>query len=591
MPEPKQSGPQDFTAGGSSAHPDVAEIELVRKILNIFANAVSASRLYPPEHQTVADFVSLLYEHLRTFLQSHWKLELGVEETAFTYKGERVYEDPHPVRSLPFFFSKDGLQALFFYQGLQKEEVGEFLKTIRHVSLLPPEEADIVNALWEKDLANIRYLAPDDYLETKIGVGRPPLAVTVDRMELNRGKIKLEPDDLSALQESLAQTALAGVSRSNLEQVLLPADNLLAGLPEEDTTREVESLLLSNRNLSPHEEYLNLIIEIIYHEDRTDQFPAIAEVLEQYHQDALDRLDFGRATSLLQSLREMEAALVEKDAVKARVISDLINELTQEAALSRLKEKQDLVSEREKQALLDYLKIVGPSAAEISADLFEKWTDPDLRRQLHEILDRIGKADIEALMRAAQDSRPESTKAVIGILSRIQDRRIAPFLAKFVSSRHPSVKIEAVRALARIEDRAAGRILLNYIAAPEGPVRLAALKHLPADREGSLEDSILRLVSEKSFLKKDPEEIEAFFGVLSRSNSADGCRVLRRFMLQGSLFPQPKLLGIRMSAAHALARMSRPEATEALRAGAACRTKKIRQVCRQALREKNAESG
>lgn len=56
------------------------------------------------------------------------------------------------------------MKGLGFYRGLHKAELEGFLEAIRVVSLLPPEEGDIVNALWEKDFPNVRYHAPDYFL-------------------------------------------------------------------------------------------------------------------------------------------------------------------------------------------------------------------------------------------------------------------------------------------------------------------------------------------------------------------------------------------------------------------------------------------
>src|SRR4030042_3777880 len=130
-----------------------------REILLVLGNAVSAFRLFPSENPTVRNFISDLYERLSEYLDKHRKLVIGVEEQAFTLDGKTIFQDPSPVRSLPFFFLKDGLKMLEFHRGLQKSELEGFLEAIREVSQLPPEEGDIVNALWELTFRNIRHVA------------------------------------------------------------------------------------------------------------------------------------------------------------------------------------------------------------------------------------------------------------------------------------------------------------------------------------------------------------------------------------------------------------------------------------------------
>ena len=565
---------------------DPAQVEEVKQILHLLSSTVSAAKLYPPEHQSVASFVSTLHGRLKNFLEARWKLELGIEEHAFTFAGQRVYSDPHPVKSLPFFFFKDGMQMLYFYRGLEEDDIKEFLTAIRLVSQQPPEEADIISALWEKDLANIRYLAPDDFLETKIGVGRTPLGIRVNPEELNRGRIDLTPEDLASIRDKLFAGRGEGETTSTADKGGAPDLSPLLAPSDEEEMREIESLLLSNRRLSPQEEYLNLIVEIIFHEDRPDQFPAIAEVLKQYQQDAVGKRDFGRAAQLLKALRDIEDIFGQLDKEKAALVGGLIQGLTQETALDNLQQCLDPGSVTDKGALLDYLKMVGPGAARILGDLFEHWQDTGSRWQILDILHQIGQNDSEALMQLAQEIRPELTKEVIALLAGTRAKRIVPFLGGFLNSRHVSVKLEAIRALGSSPDPAAERILFGFVSADDQEVRTAALRALKASPDTLVLDNVLRLVIEKSFLKKELEEIAAFFDFLARSNSDLALLFLRRMLLKPRLFWNPKQTGIRLYAASALAGMDLPGAKEALRAGAGKRNRKIREACLRALNSK-----
>ena len=46
---------------------------------------------------------------------------------------------------------------------------------------------------------------------------------------------------------------------------------------EAEEKREIDSLLTANRGISADDEYLNLMIEILYLEDRSDQYPGVEE--------------------------------------------------------------------------------------------------------------------------------------------------------------------------------------------------------------------------------------------------------------------------------------------------------------------------
>jgi len=102
--------------------------------------------------------------------------------------------------------------SLFLYKDLRREEFDEFLEIIKKESSLPAEEGDIVSAFWERDFPNIRYYAPDEYLESLIGRDVDILDYAIDKADLFSGKIELAPEDRIALEygHGLAQSVISG---------------------------------------------------------------------------------------------------------------------------------------------------------------------------------------------------------------------------------------------------------------------------------------------------------------------------------------------------------------------------------------------
>lgn len=583
--EPKKTEATKTTADKESFPVDKAQTERVKEILRLLANAVSAAKIFPSDHQTVVNFLSDLYDRLKKFLDDNWKLELGIEEYAFTFEEKKVYEDLHPGKSLPFFFFKDGMQMLYFYKGLEKEELRGFLETIKKVALLPPEEGDIVNALWERDFGNIRHLAPDDFLETKIGVGKRPLDIKVDRSELHSGQIALTPEDLEEVRAKIL--ALEKPEEGDKEKTGLASQaemNVPFIASDEKEMREIESLLLSNRRISADEEYLNLVVEIIYLEDRTEQLPGIADVLKKYNQETIQKNDFVRASLLLRSLHEIKDIFAKKDKKKAELVDGVIKELSLESVLALLKQSLDPNSVPDPEALFSYLRMIGTKAAPIVADLFEKSKDPDFREKALDHLKHIGQTDAGALIGLTQESKPVLTKEIISFLSRSEDKRVIPFLANFQGYKNKSIKLEAIQTLGKIKDEAANKILLGFISDTDAEVRTAAAEKLKSSREKQLLDHILSVVSAKAFKKKSIKEKRAFFDFLGRSRSEEACVHLWNILKKSSFFQSPKRKETCFCAVRALEIMATPTAKDILEKGALRRRGKIREACLQALK-------
>jgi len=570
---------------------DPAQLDKVKEILHFLVNAVSAAKIFPSDHQTLANFLSDLHDRLKKFLDDNWKLELGIEEYAFTFGEKKVYEDPHPGKSLPFFFFKDGMQMLYFYKGLEKEELRGFLETIKKVALLPPEEGDIVNALWERDFANIRYLAPDDFLETKIGVGKRPLDIKVDKSELHSGRIALTPEDLEEVHANVL--ALEESKEGETETTNLPGQDKIKALfspSDEKEMQEIEALLLSNRRLRAEEEYLNLMVEIIYLEDRLEQFPGIADVLKQRHQEAIRKTEFATASLLLRSLHEIKDIFAATNKRKADLVEGLIKEMTQETALAQLQQSLDLGAVTDLESLFSYLKLVGPEAARLVADLFENSKDPVFREKALDLLKQFGQADAGALMLLTQESKPTLAREIIAFLSHSEDRRVIPFLASFLGYKNKEIKLEAIQSLGKIENEKANKILLGFIADADEDVRTAAAENLKFFKDRQILDQIIALVSAKAFPKKSSKEKKAFYDFLGKSRSEEACVYLRKILRKSPFSPSFKQKEACLCAVRALEIMASPAAKEALKEGAQRRRGKIRKACLQALEKMTGEN-
>lgn len=583
MSPTKVGGPEEPDDTGSFAM-DPVQVQKVKDILIVLSNAVSAAKIFPSDHQTVVYFLFDLHTKLREFLDENWKLELGIEEHAFVFGGERVYEDAHPVKSLPFFFYKDGMLMLYFYRGLEQEELKGFLETIRTVSQLPPEEADIVNSLWERDFANIRYLAPDDFLETKIGVGRKPLEVKVEKEELTRGKIELAPEDLAFVPQSHLSLEPAETSEPGMA-IVSKQDEIhsLLSSPDEKEAQEIESLLFSSRRISREEEYLNLIVELIYLEDRMDQLRAISEVLKEYHQESLRKKEFELASRLLKSLHEIRDIFEKSDKNKTGFVESIIREIGGENTLASLGNMLETGLPADEEGLLSYLRMIGPPASLLIAEVFERSKEPHLRKLALQILKEIGQKDPEVLMRLAQESKPSLTKEIILLLSETGDKKNISFLAGFLRSRNKMIKLAAIRALAEIEDSVAGKVVLGFLSDDDEDIRVSAAQSLRWSGDKMVMDHILELARNRAFLKKSAKERKAILDFLADSGSGEALSYLRRVLQKTTFFPNASLRETCLLAIESLAKTATLEAEDVLKEGARRRSKKIREACWQAL--------
>lgn len=154
---------------GEKLQPDSDEVNKAMGVLRFFDATFSSIKLYPPDNPVVKKSVDSFYERIKEFLDEYEELIVRIGEFSFSYKGEIVFQDEEKKSSLPFFFFKDGMREISFHEGLDKKELRDFLEVIKEESELPLEDSDIVNSLWAKDFAHIRYFAIDEFREKEIG--------------------------------------------------------------------------------------------------------------------------------------------------------------------------------------------------------------------------------------------------------------------------------------------------------------------------------------------------------------------------------------------------------------------------------------
>jgi len=565
---------------------DPVRVEKVKDLLPYLANTVSALKIFPSEHATVANFVDQLAQKFTDFLSAYQKLQVGIEEYSFTYGGRPAFTDEVAVKSLPFFFFKDGLLILYFYQGLDRQEILEFLELIKAEAAKPADACDIVAALWERDFPNIQYYAPDEYLENRIlaesrestgrrdlpdlpdELARETIEVRIDASKFSEGRIDLTAEDREEVRKTEAG------SRS-------PAAAMDPTLTEAEL-HALESMVRTNRTISPEEEYINLMVEIIFLGEDPASCQAGLDALLDYHFDQLQRGQFHGPVLIIQKIHELGRHLApkpEKAALLDSFLKRTISPKTIEAIQTLLEKKKILDWE----SLLGFFALLGPSAIGLAADLHEIAPDGQARHRILGFIETEGAADPKLLAAIAAHDRPALARDIVGMLARVPGNRGVPHLASFLSFPDKAIKLEVLHTLAGMHDELAGRILLGFLKDPDEEVRIQAAMKLDPREAGARVQQILREAPGKEFQAKSLKEKEAVLSFLGRTRTPEALDFLRRTLLRAPLFASKHVLEIRLAAAAGLAAMGTEDASAALQQGAIGRTKKIREACRAAL--------
>ncbi|MGB9836755.1 MAG: HEAT repeat domain-containing protein [Candidatus Saccharicenans sp.] len=595
----------------------------VKDLILTLANTISALKIFPKHHESAVHFKKEFTSKLKKFLDEYGQLELEIGEFAFFYRGKQVYQDEISSKSLPFFFYKDGLRVLAFYQGMSEEEIQEFLELVRTESAKPAEESDVVNALWLKDLPNVQYYAPEEFLENRIleersetlarrGLKIIPkelsnrvINVQVDRQQLFSGKLELRQEDRQALSsfqaeetaelpenwqqpfdfsgEEILDEAGAHQQAGDKENVP-PAEHSSLFLEvklEPEDLEQLNRLIEKNRQLSPEEEFINLMIEILAQEQDIQQFQVNLDILHDFYVENIKSGRFAIPIIINEKLRKFKSLINSDNLQKIRPVDEFLEKTSDLKILDEIARLVEAKAELNFEALFDYLVQFGEKAVPFMAELYEKVEDENFRLRLREFFAEkitLGPQNIVVL---ADDQRPKFSEMIIDLMRQQPAKKIIPHFSHFLSFSSRDLKLKAIEALGSFNDELASRLLFGFMNDADPEVRIKATASIKFLSDTTRLKQLMKEVFTRKFRQKSLEEKKALFEFLGRTRQPEAFNFLKKIYLKKS--PWPHVTELRVCAVSGLAAMGTKEAISLLKRGENFFNRRVREAAVEAL--------
>lgn len=568
--------------------PDIVEVRKAKKTLQFFVKTFSLMKIYPPENPAIKNSIDLFANKLKEFLNIYQELKIGIWESSFSFKGETLFEDERRRKNLPFLFFKDGMRELSFYKGLDNEELQDFLEIIKEDSNLPPEISDIVSSLWEKDFVHIRYLVLEEFLESDIGFD-------IDRQEFSKGAIGLTSKDKNeflkishALGFSLDEEKENEEDKKKSPAKLTPATQI--PVLTKDEIPEIESMISASRQTSSMAELVTLLFEILFLEERYDQFLDFLNITYQCYQDVVPKADFSTGLLILSQIQELKEMFSSKSEEKAEALEKVLKRAKEEISIPLFNKLFLDGKIKDFESFFKYLKVLGPGTVPLLDTIWKDSKYPHLRQKVLDFLKEIGHKDITSLVSIAQGDDASLTKEIIILLGKIGDKKAIPHLGNFVNFRNKEIRLAAIQSLGKIGDEAANKILIKLLTDKDEEIRTMAAMNLKYFKDKTTIEYVKQLTKKKDFKKRNKTEKTALFIFLASSHNEEIYSFFMSFLKKSSFFFKSRQNESRLCIVSALELMATPKAVEILKEGTRLRKKIIRQACQHSLRNLAAKN-
>lgn len=482
----------------------------------------SQIKLYSFDHPNVRQFIETLSEKFGAFFAQNPVLELEVTDTAFLLEDKKVHEETQLIRSLPFLFYKDGVTRLSFHEGLTQEELIQFFQLLEKISHLPPEESDIVVSLWEMDFPHIDYLAPDEFLETKIGQETSVAPYEISSESFQEGVIRLTPEDQAAWQKYLSRQTDTQEGRPlsvellGEEELLPPASKFQLRLEESE---RLETLIQKHRELSQEEETIHLLVETIYLEEKIQPFTQVLQSLSSLIEETLARGKITVAAHALDHLLDLEKEFRKTQPEKLLYLEETHRRLNEERIIPLLGEGLKKMTTLDYESLFHILEFTGPASLSLLGYLIDTYPERRFQELACGFIQKIGTQNLPLLVEIADDRRERITLTILRTIAASNDPRKLSYLARFLRSHNQRIQLEAINLLSSLPEPKAAKLLLPFLDDSLIEVRQQAARALMRLHQPSVEEDILSRIQDKSFLRRSLTEKKALFSYLFRLNT------------------------------------------------------------------------
>ena len=584
----ENSNQNNLNENGRGSTPEQIETNKVKDIIQALFNAYSALKIYPIKNPAVINSTKVFSEKLMDFFSKYEEMRIGIHEFSLSFNEETLHNDGEKKKSLPFLFYKDGMRELSFHEGLDLEEIGMFLETVKINADLSEEESDIINSLWEKDFAHIRYFALDDFLDNSIGGNNSEDDLIPEKDKLANDKIKLTQEDKDDINKRMEILSIdPGNDQAEGLNTTLSKENKVseAATISKNDFPEINKLVADDRESSRIKELITLLFEVLFLEDRKDQFSVTLGVLEQCLQDTIKKANFPQALLILNQIFDLKD-VVSKQAKDKLLLLDMI--IKNAKAATALQELENLFNNGKVENLdpfLEYIYLLSPESIPLTIDFWENTEDLSVKNRISLLLQKIGEKHIDTLVKFAQKGHALLAREIITILGKINKIQSLPFLKIFASHKDISIRLETIQAIKNIRDKDGDEILLGLLLDKEEQIRLAAVTSLNPFGNPSALSRIGDVIAKKDFDKKSRAEKRVFLNYCAHNSNAEITLLFHSILKNTGFFSSKKSLITRLCVVAALEAMATPEAVTILKEGSHMRKKRIKKACKFALRK------
>jgi hypothetical protein len=507
---------------------DADTTKLAKDVIQNLIKSKKTLRMYPENNPIYIKTVDSSYALFRDFFDYRDDLPFKIKQLEILFDGEQVYYNSEKDDNMALYFFKDGIREIVFKNGLQRDELEDFLKIIVLDFDSEMTDDDIVTLMWERDFQNISYIVDDAFLTDE---------ENYEEQAVEEVKNKSADDDevLKAYEE-----AFGGEDAGYIPIVPLNDDDITR--LKEELDKDVNYYVFK---------LVNLLFEMFFLSEKKDD---LKEMISMFRSAIDYSMQYADVEMVVEIIKRTEGILNSStcaDTMKPylRMVMSYVNS---ERVITFLGEMLDSRVEFDEKKVEGLFSVMDKSAIPGLIRILGELNTIHARKAIINSLIILGKKDLAAVAKGLNDSRWYVVRNIIYVFRNIGDRRAIEYLIKKL--RHDDIRVrkEIIKSLGELGSSEIIQYVKGYTDDPDPSIRVLAAKSLAQTGSPIAKKILMDKISSADFKSRDFGEKKEFFEALSKWNDEDLVNFLVKILRKGAFFRRAKVNENRACAAYAL---------------------------------------
>jgi hypothetical protein len=525
-------------------------LKSVKGLIQSFLQTLKAYRLYEANHPILMKFLDRLKKDFENYFIEYNSFFLQVGQHQLYYRGKPVYENKDVKESLAFLFYKDGIREMRFFNGLEFQEMIDFLEVVRKGDLVNRCEDDLVTLLWEKDFSHIAFTTVDEFLEgntTSVPATEQDL---IDKLEYRGFDESAKPETPEEIREEEPKALVV----ENLKQTL----NLSPGQTLSQACQlhpkewdEIQREILAEQQPGYLFVVIDDLIEILLHlgEDM-DAYENMISYFQRTLTSFLEQGEIGKAGAVMKRLNDTIESMVLKDK-QIFAIRRILETSSSGRAIELLGKAMQQNDEVNTEFILHYLRLVTIQAVEPLCELLGHLESGKWRKAVCDRLAELSQEDIHIVAQFLLRPNPVLVSHILYVLGKTGHPDLVKHLAPLADHEDRKIREEALKVLSKTGPKGI-ELFMKFLTDPIPEIRGKASILFARSGGEQATGPLIDIILSEDFFKRNCEEKAIFFKALGETKSGEAIPVLKKIAEKRSWFHRAKWNEMRQGARNAL---------------------------------------